>query len=82
MNYSLIFNILNVFRCRIYCSCFIKHTRRFTLERQKHHSKHSAFNLDDTEEFLTHKGQNIDEIEEFGDVYHSDSDDGAFPYNV
>jgi len=52
-----------------------KMMRRFTLERQKHHSKHSAFNLDDTEEFLTHKGQNIDEIEEFGDVYHSDSDD-------
>eukprot|EP00116_Pleurobrachia_bachei_P005168 sb/3465430/ len=50
---------------------------RFTVERQKHHSK-QRFNLDENEEdVLTHKGQNIDEIEDFDDVYRSDDEEEA-----
>ena len=45
---------------------------RFTVERQKHHSK-QRFNLE--EDVLTHKGQSVDQIEEFDDIYSSGDED-------
>ena len=46
---------------------------RFTVERQKHHSK-QTFNLE--EDVLTHKGQSIEGMDEFEDIYSSGDDDG------